>query len=1145
MKNKMLRKLTLLIICVCFFFAYNSIAQDISSQIGKADSLSQIGLYLDAATLYEKLANDEFNISELSTSKISELHHLAGVSYYYATKFDKAADNFEKVLSFSKEQENENDMALTLNNLGMVYNAWQQTDKAIEYYQQSLKILQNLNNNNEIATVLNNIGIIYNAQNNQTKAIEYFLQALDIDKELNIPKNIAIDLNNIGTTYKASGQYENAIAYFKQGVDIYQTLDGNDELLNLLNNLALTYLEAGKYDSALVYIQKSSEIDKLSGNTKNKVQLFIATGDIYLKTNQFTQAIEYYTQALELSIKQKEEKNIIVSWKSLGNVYFAVAEYSKAIEYYTLALDNEIKSQNYSDATKTYNKIGDIYMVNNNFNEALAFYQKAYQTAILTKNSDCIAASSNNIGKVYTTWGQYDKAIEFYKTALSDAQKTNNQNDIAESFNNIGLIYKAWGKYNEAIDYFNKALEINLIINQLDKIAIRNNNLGLCYQRKAELNKALDYFNKAMTYAQQSNNENLIAIGFTNIGCYYKNMGDADKALENFKQAMDIDVKIGKEDNIASDYNNVGTIYMTKNDFDNAQQCFNKALTIDSKINKEADMAIDYNNLGAAYIGLNQFAQAIDCLLKAVNIKEKLRKTATGDIRREYFESQINTYNDLIFAYLSIQDIPNAFKTIELSKAKLLAERISKNDSSITISSLEDIQSTLDEKTAVIVYATTNREDLTMMVITKTKVVVKKNNKKSFLENVLKSFDVEIKSYIYDQLPENIKSNQLLLNAEMKSRKQEMESVIQYYRKLLFLPNPDKATKEKTSLMAKMLFEYLVSPIEPSLSNISTLIIEPDGILGFLPFETLINKQNKYFVQSIDVSYTQSLSILNMIKKRSYSPNRKTLLALGGAIYNKENYASDMKISDLILKTDSLNFNVSKGTMAKYLNDEQIEYLQKKTSEAIINKASLKSIYNELGYAYWANLPGSLAEVRVLSKIIADCDTLTAKEINEKNIKELSNTGKLMDYKILHFSTHGIGIPEIPELSAIILNPDDNTTEDGFLRMGEISELKLNADFVNLSACETGLGKIYSGEGVVGLSQAFIVAGANGISASLWQVNDKSTAQFMIDVFTLVKKENITYMQAINKTKRLFIEGKHSNKWGTPYYWAPFIYYGN
>ena len=110
--------------------------------------------------------------------------------------------------------------------------------------------------------------------------------------------------------------------------------------------------------------------------------------------------------------------------------------------------------------------------------------------------------------------------------------------------------------------------------------------------------------------------------------------------------------------------------------------------------------------------------------------------------------------------------------------------------------------------------------------------------------------------------------------------------------------------------------------------------------------------------------------------------------------------------------------------------------------------------------------------------------------------------------------------------------------------MGEIAKLKIRADFVNLSACETGLGKIYNGEGVVGLTQSFFIAGANGLSVSLWQVADESTALFMSEMYKLVKEKGIGYSDSMTEIKRRFIRGDYGDKYKPPFYWAPFVYYG-
>ena len=301
------------------------------------------------------------------------------------------------------------------------------------------------------------------------------------------------------------------------------------------------------------------------------------------------------------------------------------------------------------------------------------------------------------------------------------------------------------------------------------------------------------------------------------------------------------------------------------------------------------------------------------------------------------------------------------------------------------------------------------------------------------------------------------------------------------------------------------------------------LIIVPDGILGFLPFETLANENNQYLGKKFDIKYTQSMTISDLLNKRQYKESRKPMLAFGGAVYDEINYHTEM-----------------------LENSVQLAYLQKDVFASFEQNRSIRNAYNMLGMAEWTNLPGTLSEVNNISSIVNGTDVITGDDVTENKLKQFSKSGKLADYKVLHFATHGLVVPSMPELSAIVLSQfkREKGGEDGYLRMGEIAKLDIRADFINLSACETGLGKIYGGEGVVGLTQSFLIAGANGLSVSLWQVADDSTSKFMTELYKKVQEKDIAYDVAIAEVKRRFIKGEFGQQYKAPFYWAPYVYYG-
>jgi len=157
-------------------------------------------------------------------------------------------------------------------------------------------------------------------------------------------------------------------------------------------------------------------------------------------------------------------------------------------------------------------------------------------------------------------------------------------------------------------------------------------------------------------------------------------------------------------------------------------------------------------------------------------------------------------------------------------------------------------------------------------------------------------------------------------------------------------------------------------------------------------------------------------------------------------------------------------------------NSSQLAYLKKQVYTNFETGGSMREAYELLGYGEWKNLPNTLLEVKSIKEIVNGSEIITSSDVTEERIKTLSDNGELLNYKVLHFATHGVFIPSIPELSALVLSQfeEERDNEDGYLHMGEIAELKLQADFVNLSACETGLGKIYGGEGVVGINTGFL-----------------------------------------------------------------------
>jgi CHAT domain-containing protein len=149
---------------------------------------------------------------------------------------------------------------------------------------------------------------------------------------------------------------------------------------------------------------------------------------------------------------------------------------------------------------------------------------------------------------------------------------------------------------------------------------------------------------------------------------------------------------------------------------------------------------------------------------------------------------------------------------------------------------------------------------------------------------------------------------------------------------------------------------------------------------------------------------------------------------------------------------------------------------------------------------------------------------------------------KLADYKRIHFATHSVIDEEVPAMSGVVLSLVNAGDEDGVLRMNEIFNLNLDADLVVLSACQTGLGKLKRGEGMVGLTRAFMYAGSPRVVVSLWQVNDLATPQFMKAFYRRLTRGDTT-TAALRRAKLAMLRSDIP-AYHHPYFWAPFVLVG-
>ncbi len=886
------------------------------------------------------------------------------------------------------------------------------------------------------------------------------------------------------------GKYNEAIKYLEEAMTIFKKLGQEDKIADCLSHLGGIYKSVGSYNRAIEYLEEALEIDKRLGMEDKAAIRLSNIGDVYDSQGQYDKAIEYLEDVLRINKKLGMEADAAIRLNSIGRVLETQGKYGRAIEYFEKALNIDRKLEQDDKISIGLANIGNIFKSGKQYDTAIKYYENALDIDKKLGQGDKVVLQLANIGGVYETQGKYVKAWKYYEEALDTAETVNQDNNIAIGLANIGNIFKYWGQHEVTIKYYEKALAINKKLGHEDKVAIR-----------------LNY-----------------------IGGVYKSTGQYDDALKYYKEALEINRKLGKEADEALSLKNLDMVYRYYwSKHDKAIKPHEQKLATDKKFGKDADISGDLNNIGMVYLLQKEYKPAIGSFNESVSIIEKLRKATTGEVRRGYLADQSYIYQLLASAYIRDNDISSAFRTIELSRAKLMAERFAGDKKKIRLQEVEQIRETLGEDTAIIVYANVNREDIIQFAITGEEFTGREVSRKSFVQSSIDKYHTPIKALLINQ--HNLSEN-----------KNDFDNIINYYSSLLREPSPQDERERRADIdkLGKGLYELLIKPMEAQLADKKNLIIVPGGILTFVPFETLIDRNGQYLVENYHINYVQSVDIRKLIKKREHSDKRKPLLAFGGAVYEEAAYDAE------VIENEAQMALFKKNIYSDLKNIRQ-ELAEKKVFSDFVNIRYIRNAYNGLGIGTWPDLPDTLNEVKNINKVIKRSDIFTGSNVTEKDVKELSKNWTLYNYKVLHFATHGLVVNEVPELSAVVLSQfeKDEGKEDGYLRIEEIAELDFQADLITLSACETSLGRVDGNAGIMGFTQSFILAGANAVSISLWRAAGESTSQFMAAMYGMVQDKGIGYAEAITEVKRRFISGSFGEKYKAPYYWAPFVYYGN
>ena len=898
-----------------------------------------------------------------------------------------------------------------------------------------------------------------------------------------------------------------------------------------------------------------------SQQASNNTDQIVAAANELFNQGKYAEAIVKYKESASAFLAESQTSNYVLTNLKIARSTIRLGRINEGLELAQNTLNylesNDIKDSNI--LAKTFNVIGDGFLNLGRNDQALEYLLKSleqYQLAGETNTPD-IAKCYNDLGIVYWNNGNNNLALQYHENALNIRSKLedNQSSESADSYNNIGLVYSDYD-FPKATNNFYKALNIykEVLGKTHPKVSLCLNNLALVSDQQENYMQAQEYLNEVLNIWNSvfDGDHPNKAFTYLSIGRVNYHEKQYDLAIYNLEKALKSYHMLygNKHPEVANTYNQLGGVLLAQGNFEEAIDSFQKGIYANLYNQEPTDVYSNpelknYYNADILLFSLQQKAKALESLhynktLKMRELKHSLSTLELADQLVSRIRKIRLSEKDKLSLSEKASEIYEAgvqmcFEMSEMSinskyyleKAFDFAER---SKSSTLLSAIQD----------------TNAKQFSGIP---SELLEKENN----LKNDIAFYERKLAENSGDDQENILRSKLLTLNGEYNNFIQELENKYPKYYNLKFNENQisladlQKALDSKTAFVTHFItadrvyyfyctndkfkiyntpkmekFGNYVSglrnaikydsrehfltaatglykqlfPRDPS-KNIQNLIIVPEGNLATIPFEVLLQKEAEasgysnlpYLINKYNISYDNSATLYAQRKKEieSYQGETDDILLVAPVNFNQEYYA-----------------NVTSN-----LND----------------------------------LPGSENEINEIRLLFKSKDHNTT-VLSDDDATEFNLKGQqLHKYKYLHFATHGMVDESKPELSRIFLRPTYNDKEDGSLYSGEIYNIDINADLVCLSACQTGLGKVSKGEGIIGLSRSLLYAGAENLIVSLWTVSDNSTSQLMIDFYHnhLYSDSYNTFSGALRKAKLKLIGDDQFSK---PYYWAPFILIG-
>jgi CHAT domain-containing protein/Tfp pilus assembly protein PilF len=898
-----------------------------------------------------------------------------------------------------------------------------------------------------------------------------------------------------------------AIEKYQAALPLWRAAGEGKEEAKTLNDICLVYDALGERQTAFDYCHQSLQLSRELGDRVGEAHRLNDLGMLYADTGDKLKAINLISQARQIFNAHGERRAEANTLNNLGGLYADLGELQESIDHLSQALP-------------LFRATGD-------------------------RRREAISLS--NIGLTYLDLGEKQRALDYLSQALPLLRSEGDNRMEAALLNNIGRIYHDLGEKQKALDHLDQALRIWRSVGSRRGLAFALHNLGGVYYDLGDKRRALDYLSQALQLTRDDKDRYGEAQGLHAIAGIYAAFGEQQKALDHYHQALSLRRELEDRGGEAGTLSGIARVERDRGHLAEAQTNIEAALKIVESLRANfANPELRASHLASVH---GRYKLYIDLLMQrhkqspsegydaaALQASERARaRTLLESLAEMRADIRQGVDPVLLERERSLQQQLNA-KAERLTR--LLSGKHTEEQAAAAKKEVEAITNEYQQVQTQIRQNSPRYAALTQPVPLSLQEIQQQvlDSDSLLLEYALG----EERSHLWAVTPTSIAGYELPKRAEIETAAQRLYNLLMISHR--------RESKRATELAAAELSRMVLGPVARQLGN-KRLLVVSDGALQYVPFAALPlpeterqrdrERERKRELLSVSPSPRLSVSPTPLIAEHEivHLPSASALAVLRRELAGRQAASRAVAaLADPVLQSDDARVKEAMAKARKETDSpEPAPDNTRRTSESLVRSA------REAGVVSLERLQFTREEA----------EAIVSQTREEKSLKALdfvasratATNPELSQYRVVHFATHGLLNSQHPELSGIVLSLVDERgqPQDGFLRLHDIYNLKLGAELVVLSACQTALGKDVKGEGLVGLTRGFMYAGAARVVASLWNVRDRATAELMNRFYRGMLKEGLRPTAALRAAQ---VSMWREKRWEAPYYWAGFVLQG-